>query len=99
VSVSAAGTCVAAGDFTLGALGVLAVTGAGWSSGVALLADASWVPVQASADAAATAVIARVIFWKVMLLLYGLREGAGSNLMKQAPNILPKTLRLTGWYY
>src|SRR5258708_6624145 len=45
--------------------------GAAWRSGVALFAVASCAPVQASVDAAAAAVIARVIFWKCMLLLYG----------------------------
>ena len=45
-------------------------TGAACKSGVPLLAGTSCVPVQASADATATAVIARGIFGKCILLLY-----------------------------
>ena len=61
--------CFPATIRTLSVWAGLVVSGCGSSR--ALLADASRTPEQANTEADAAATIARVIFWKCILLLYG----------------------------
>src|SRR5437660_1351400 len=69
-------------------------TGAACKSGVPLLAGTSCVPVQASADATATAVIARGIFGKCILLLYvWMTAGRRCNLISKASIVVCKNAR------